>query len=127
MKALDLAAAVAFLLSGTLTLTFGVFSIVGTGTGIIMASGLLPLSSDEQMLGVPLTIFYAVFMVVGIASGSLQLLGGIRLLTGKKDAFIYIAAIAGLAAVILVYCAPFGVIAFVLGLLAMLLDQAEAE
>lgn len=108
-----------FLISGTMVLAFGIFSVLGTGVSVLMGIGGILSGDGEMLIGIPMAMAYGTFMVVGLLSGGLQLAGGVRLLRGQKDTLTWVATFAAIASVITVYCAPPGLLAFALGLAAM--------
>jgi hypothetical protein len=127
MKPLDSVAGVMFLVAAVPTLFFGLFSILGT----LMGAGMTVVGVVEEpemaLMGVALGLVYGIWMVVCLLAGVLQLSAGIRIFMGHKDKLTWAATLCSLLPMMTVYCAPFGVMAFVFGLVALLTDLKESQ
>ena len=127
MSSIDRIAAIMFLISGSLVMAFGLFSVLGTLVSALMAVAAIASDDAELLIAFPMVVIYAVFMVVGLASGAIQIVGGVRMLRGQKDTLTWVAAFAALAAVITVYCTLPGLIAFSFALASLVSVPPEEE
>lgn len=110
-----------FLVSGALSICFGLFSVLGTLMGGLMALSVLVTGEEEGLIGLLLLVFYGVWMAVCLVVGSFHLWAAMQLFHRRpKGTWLWVAAASGLSLSVTMYCAPFGLISGILGVMAMI-------
>lgn len=128
MSSLDKVAGIAFITCGGLLTAWGSFSILGTVLGGVMSVASIVEGDEELLIGIPVFLIYGFWMVICLLEGPLQILVGARLLMGKKGKLTWVATMGSLLAASTVYCALPAMLAFGLGLAAMLTpDEPKPE
>jgi hypothetical protein len=121
--------AIAFLVAGVLELCFGMFSIVGTLTGVGLSALLLADSPAGQIgwVGPVVGIIYGVWCVASLVAGSLHCVAGVQFLRGVKSRkLLWAGTIASLLPIVTVYCGVTALVAGILGLVTALMPERGA-
>jgi len=121
---------IAFLVAGVLELTFLGLSVLGTlmgagMTGVALFGGM---RGDEAFLGPMLLVFYGLWLFCTIVAAPVHLVAGVAFVTGRRNRTLLIAAtVVSLLPLATVYCAPFALVAGVLGLVTLLAPPTGAS
>ena len=121
MRGVWQATGVTYIVVGALEAMWFLISVLGVGVGALMSAGAIPTDPDDQLMAPVMLGMYAVWLVLSGIAAAVHVWGGIEIVRGRHDKrwLVWAGVVLGFVVILTCYCAPFGITASVLGLVAL--------